>query len=309
MALRYAPTHGHPAPKNGPDRPAIERRPSAVVIWPRPDRAGAPRPNIAFTSDMPREIDDHIRRPISRTLALLVLAIAVLAVDGISAGPVSPALAGPLGPGAAQAVPDPPPRQLVVEGKGWGHGVGMSQDGALAMGRAGASTAEILGHFYPGTTPGRAAGPVKVVVLPSAGPATLVEFPDGGQVRDDPTGAQSPGFPVELGPGAAAELSFDGTNFTVRAVSGFVGQGPSGPSRAGSRAPDPGAAGPRRPPGLPPGVATSPRALTAHPRQGSTTVVLATGRRYRGLVRTAPAAGGLRLLNDVDVEQYLHGHG
>ena len=53
---------------------------------------------------------------------------------------------------------------LVIEGRGFGHGVGMAQDGAYWMGRAGASTEEILGHFYPGTGIGRATGSVRVAV-------------------------------------------------------------------------------------------------------------------------------------------------
>ncbi len=37
-----------------------------------------------------------------------------------------------------------------VKGKGWGHGVGMCQWGAIEMGRKGASETEILRYYYPG---------------------------------------------------------------------------------------------------------------------------------------------------------------
>jgi SpoIID/LytB domain protein len=37
---------------------------------------------------------------------------------------------------------------VIVEGRGWGHGVGMSQWGAYGMARAGSSYEEILGHYY-----------------------------------------------------------------------------------------------------------------------------------------------------------------
>jgi stage II sporulation protein D len=205
------------------------------------------------------------------------------------------------GPASVQAQPATP--ELVIEGKGWGHGVGMSQDGALTMGRAGASASDILGHFYPGTGLGRATGTLRVVVLPSAGIGTLVEFPDGGRVRDDPTAEQSPGFPVEVGPGGRVELLFDGARYTARAVSGFNGQGPYPP------APPPAPDAPPPPPLPPPGTAVSARPLSAHPRQGSTTAVLASGRRYRGIVRAVPGPAGLRLVNEVDVEQYLRGMG
>ncbi len=40
---------------------------------------------------------------------------------------------------------------LVVEGAGWGHGIGMCQIGALGRARAGHSYREILGTYYPGT--------------------------------------------------------------------------------------------------------------------------------------------------------------
>lgn len=43
---------------------------------------------------------------------------------------------------------------LEVEGRGWGHSVGMSQYGARAQALAGRSVDQILGHYYPGTTLG-----------------------------------------------------------------------------------------------------------------------------------------------------------
>lgn len=45
-----------------------------------------------------------------------------------------------------------PGGRLTIIGEGWGHGVGMSQWGARAMGGAGATGAEILEHYY-GLTP------------------------------------------------------------------------------------------------------------------------------------------------------------
>ena len=41
--------------------------------------------------------------------------------------------------------------QLIAIGRGWGHGVGLSQWGALALSRRGRSYREILGHYYRGT--------------------------------------------------------------------------------------------------------------------------------------------------------------
>src|SRR5438445_13865475 len=41
--------------------------------------------------------------------------------------------------------------ELVISGAGWGHGVGMSQEGALGYAEHGYSYAQILGHYYAGT--------------------------------------------------------------------------------------------------------------------------------------------------------------
>jgi len=48
------------------------------------------------------------------------------------------------------AYPDP---YYVVEGRGWGHLIGMSQFGAQAMAERGATYPEILAHYYGGLTP------------------------------------------------------------------------------------------------------------------------------------------------------------
>jgi len=42
---------------------------------------------------------------------------------------------------------------VVITGEGWGHGVGLSQYGAKAMADAGASSGEILAHYYGGLEP------------------------------------------------------------------------------------------------------------------------------------------------------------
>ncbi|MGE5607509.1 MAG: tetratricopeptide repeat protein [Bacteroidota bacterium] len=43
------------------------------------------------------------------------------------------------------------PESFIFNGGGWGHGVGMSQSGAVGMALDGASAAEILAYYYPGT--------------------------------------------------------------------------------------------------------------------------------------------------------------
>jgi SpoIID/LytB domain protein len=54
---------------------------------------------------------------------------------------------------------------LLVEGAGDGHGVGMSQDGALGYAQHGWTDAEILAHYYTGTTLGQAPASFVVKVL------------------------------------------------------------------------------------------------------------------------------------------------
>ena len=46
-----------------------------------------------------------------------------------------------------------------VQGRGWGHGVGMSQWGAHGLALQGAPYAEILGHYYTGVSLGRVRDP------------------------------------------------------------------------------------------------------------------------------------------------------
>jgi stage II sporulation protein D len=41
---------------------------------------------------------------------------------------------------------------LLFEGRGWGHGVGLCQEGAIQMAREGKTYRQILAHYYPGTT-------------------------------------------------------------------------------------------------------------------------------------------------------------
>jgi hypothetical protein len=48
---------------------------------------------------------------------------------------------------------------VTIRGRGWGHGVGMSQWGALGMARQGAGYRDILRHYYRGTTIGEVSSP------------------------------------------------------------------------------------------------------------------------------------------------------
>jgi SpoIID/LytB domain protein len=107
------------------------------------------------------------------------------------------------------------PGRVVIDGKGFGHGVGMAQDGAFWMGKAGKSATQIMKHFFPGTTLGKQGGAVRVP-LGGVGSA-VVSFPDGGMVGD-----------VKVPPGRSVRvLSGSGV---VSAVVGPASGSPGSPS-------------------------------------------------------------------------------
>ena len=61
----------------------------------------------------------------------------------------------------------------VVDGGGWGHGLGMSQYGAYGQALEGRGYRKILGHYYRNTTLGQASGRVRVLLLASVGSSTF----------------------------------------------------------------------------------------------------------------------------------------
>ena len=255
----------------------------------------------------------------------------------------SAALLAALGPLVALPASAEPAPVLVIEGKGFGHGVGMAQDGAFAMANEGSSAAKILSHFYPGTATARRTATVRVGVHESPGPVVVV-LPGGGEVRDSPSGPQSPGFPVTVGPGGSVQLAFDGSNYVVTPVSGAaINRVAAAPAPVPARPPASPVAGAPVPPAPPPtglldpllqalippagsptasppaqggltgtvpasqNDARSGRGLWAVPKGAATVALPGSGRSYRGTVVATAAGRGLQLINEVDVEQYLRG--
>ena len=228
---------------------------------------------------------------------------------------------------------------VVIEGRGHGHGVGMAQDGARWMAVAGAGTPDILGHFYPGATIGRAPGTtVRVDVFTTKGPSAVITFPGGGEIRDSQGPDVSPGFPVVAQPGGSVRLTVQGNRYHAFPLNGAtatpVAVAPPAPTTpppvqpqtpATTVAPDllgallapitspvtPVPAPPPAPAGAAAKVSepTSGRALWAIPRGDVGVGIAEQGRSYRGQLLATGGGGVLHLVNHVDLESYLRGMG
>ena len=169
-------------------------------------------------------------------LSLVVLALAALAATA-SAQPAPPA------GGYGEAL-------LVVSGRGWGHGVGMSQYGALGMAKAGRSHDEILAYYYTGTELQPApttelrvllAEGRRAVAIGSAVPFTARDAT--GRIRRLPAGtvtlgpdlqlptstpgappATRPKPPLVFRPGKESPLALDGRQYRGRLEVGVQGE-------------------------------------------------------------------------------------
>jgi SpoIID/LytB domain protein len=81
---------------------------------------------------------------------------------------------------------------ITLTGRGWGHGVGLSQSGAEGMAREGSTSTEILAHYYKGTTLAERKGQSIRVLLREASAVTVRADP-GSRLKID--GAES--IPVD----------------------------------------------------------------------------------------------------------------
>jgi stage II sporulation protein D len=77
--------------------------------------------------------------------------------------------------------------RFVVKGAGFGHGVGMSQYGALGFARQGRTHAEILAHYYTGTSLGTLTESPTVTVLLKSGTTSFSGASRMGDQVLDPT--------------------------------------------------------------------------------------------------------------------------
>ena len=212
----------------------------------------------------------------------------------------------------------------------------MAMDGVEGQARAGWTHDKILDLFYPGTTPARAGGVIRVGLANE--PVVTLSFPHGGVVSNAPRGsAPGAGFPTTLAAGARITVR--------RAANGVALDVPDAkpaPKPAASRpTPSPnavrrplGAAVPELIPQTPPPIGEptptpAPKKPAATPRPAPATApsggdalqrvfvwgtgdpalvsVAATGRRYRGSIEVVPHGGALNVVNHVDLETYVAG--
>ncbi len=111
---------------------------------------------------------------------------------------IAAALVLGLGPaGAAVTIPRPLDGTLTVIGHGWGHGIGMSQYGALGGARAGATAEDIVRFYYSNTTVGAIAGDTVRVRVASLGTAIVVRAMSGLAVSWD--GSVTTALPTTVG--------------------------------------------------------------------------------------------------------------
>lgn len=259
-------------------------------------------------------------------------------------------------------------RWVAITGRGFGHGVGMAQDGAYWMGRQGRTSAEILRLFYPGTALGTRGGNIRVPIG-GAGVVTLT-LVEGGTVngRRIARGGTLTARPVD-GELVATVTGTPGTSAEpapgpgpVMVPIAFRSQAPSPPADITGTLAPPATAALVSPstveptgaavvvPGIDPGVPPPPspepapvassslqpaepattKAANEAPPPAETTVAPGTldtvrgnplvvqaavdgsatyaGKRYRGALELR-AQGGVRVVNELDVEQYLRGMG
>lgn len=114
------------------------------------------------------------------------MAVALLLPASAAAAAACPAPGGVSIPGGAPAEGD-----FVISGRGWGHGVGMSQYGAHGASQLGCTAPQILRAYYKGTSIGTGASttPIRVSVYTAA--TTLRVVADTGALPWQACGARS----------------------------------------------------------------------------------------------------------------------
>jgi stage II sporulation protein D len=195
------------------------------------------------------------------------------AVPAPDPAPGTPPAIPPSAPPSTPVVPSTPGNPVFeFRGRGWGHGVGMSQFGAKGAALAGWNAPRILAHYYRGTQLSETPGGAIRILLAARRPQVRVQSDQPWQAVDE---TAQPETAVALAPDieyllraapAATELVDD----TGKVVGRFPGalrvqtDDPAGAVRLGAV-------------------------------------------RYRGALRAVPSGGRIDIVNVVALEQYLYG--
>lgn len=197
---------------------------------------------------------------------------------------------------ASEVVPIAP-ASFTLQGSGFGHGVGLSQYGALAMAKAGFDAASIATFYYPGTTVAPVQDDMDIRVnidyrKPEISVRSEPLDPTGGPIEVNVGGTITVGNPADV-----FRFANEGGNVRVLRVTGEVvadlGIAPNVTIKwAGTR--DPGQA------------VGGPTVLNV---VGPARNFASPGHRYRyGFVEITPTTGGLNAVNVVRMrDEYLYG--
>lgn len=200
-------------------------------------------------------------------------------------------------PAHAAEVPSTAPTAFTLEGSGFGHGVGLSQYGALAMAKAGFDASSIATFYYPGTSVAPVQDDMDIRVnidyrKPEISVRSEPIDPTGGAIEVTVNGTPTVG-----GPGDVFRFVNEGGGVRVTRISGGassdLGVAPSVVVKwAGTR--DPGQA------------AGGPTLLNV---VGPARNFDSPGHRYRyGIVDVTPSGGALNAVNTVRMhDEYLFG--
>lgn len=122
---------------------------------------------------------------------------------------------------AAQGAPAASTPTFVIKGHGWGHGVGMGQDGAYGYAKHGFTYAKILAHYYPGTVMSKSTVEQVRVLLADASRSVSITSKAPFRVRD----ADGNSYPLAAGTYAL------GTSLKVRVEATAAPKALPGPLR------------------------------------------------------------------------------
>lgn len=97
--------------------------------------------------------------------------------------------------------------RIVIDGRGWGHGVGMSQYGAMYMASRGATASDILAHFYGGLRPSSYREPGSLRVLVGSDAVRVTVSADGPFTAQGPQGVLHLGSSFQVAGGRSMAIT------------------------------------------------------------------------------------------------------